>query len=48
MEENKNEWIKQIGFFKNNCVEKLPVEDADMDIANIKKGLAEDEEDEAK
>jgi len=35
---NRDEWIKEIGFFKDNCHEELVKVDADESIANIKKG----------
>lgn len=45
--EERNEWIKQIGFFKEHCHKDLPVEEPDMDIADIKKAELEAEQQEA-
>lgn len=44
----RDDWIKQIGFFRDHCHHTLPVEEPDLDIANIKKGEYEAEEEEAK
>lgn len=47
MENNRNEWVKQIGFFRDNCHKQLQVQPPDMDIANIKAGEVEMEQEEA-
>lgn len=36
----RNEWVKAITEFKEECVEKMPQEAIDMDIANMKAGSA--------
>jgi len=44
---NRDDWIKQIGFFRMNCKNDLPIEKPDLAIANLKKGEANAERDEA-
>jgi len=44
---NRDSWVKDIGFFKENCHKDLPIA-PNLDIANIKKGGYEAEEEEAK
>ncbi len=47
MKENRDEWVKEIGFFKEHCNQELkPI--GNLDIAKIKGGEAAAEEDEAK
>jgi len=48
LKDNRNEWVKQIGFFKEHCSDNLKIVDYDKSIADIKRGEAELEEDEAK
>lgn len=47
--DNRNEWVKQIGFFKDNCNKELKViADFDNSIADMKRAAANDEEADAK
>jgi len=46
--ENRNEWVKEIGFFKDHCQKALPIVDYDPTIADLKRASAAEEEAEAK
>jgi len=54
LKENRNEWVREIGFFKEDCHKDLRSYEAgsfpgiDSSIANLKKGSALAEEEEAK
>jgi len=53
LKENRNEWVKQIGFFKEDCHKDLTAYDAgffkgDTSIADIKRAAVAAEEDEAR
>ena len=47
LKQNRDEWIKQIGFFRDHCRQTIPVEAPDLDIADIKKQEVEMETEEA-
>jgi len=45
---NRDEWVKEIGFFKENCFHDLKPVKFDDAIAKMKRNGADEEEDEAK
>jgi hypothetical protein len=47
LKENRDEWVKEIGFFKEHCYKELKTV-GDLAIAKIKAAAAAEEEDEAK
>lgn len=48
LEQYMREWVSAIGFFRDHCADHIPVAQPDLEIADIKRGEVEMEEEEAK